>query len=226
LSLVRTLDNFGRQVAGADRRIVLITDGTNKQGLSRFLTTKTQVLESLDRRPVKIFIIRVGNDEISRQAEAELKPIATQSEGSYAQAATADELVKQLGAAFDEPIEPEEPAVTTSEVSTGRREVELPKFQTIEGTVTLYKKPVRGAKIVISSAGDQRQVFTNGDGEFILKSVPAGEYTLKCEATVKNIIRDRSQPITVRPQNKDPLLVNISLEDSSPYSGPAYQLEN
>jgi hypothetical protein len=225
LALVRSLDNFGRQVASADRRIIVITDGANQQGLSKFLTTKAQVLEAVDRRPVAVHIIRLGDEEISRQSEAELKQIATHSHGSYARALTANELTEKLAEALDEAADPKETTPSpTSTVSTGAPEKpEAPKFQTVEGTVSLYKRTVRGAKVVLEADGDQRQTFTDGDGKYEFKSVPEGSYTLRCEATVKNIIRDRSQPIRVVPVANESLNVPISLEDGVPYRGPAYQ---
>lgn len=225
LSLVRALDNFGRQSAGGDRRIVVITDGANHQGLSKFATNKAQVIEALERRPVTIHIIRLGEDEISRQSEAELRQIATQSKGSYKKATSSDEFAKVLAAAFEEAAvtEPEATPMTTA-VSTGGTPAQpaAPKFQNIEGTVKLYNRTVRGAKLILEAAGDQRQVFSDSDGNYLFKNVPAGDYNLRCVATVKNIIRDQTQPVRVQPVDKEPLNVPISLEEGSPYSGEAY----
>lgn len=231
LALVRALDNFGRQVPAADRRIVVITDGGNRQGLSKFLTGKAQVLEAIDRRPVAVHIVRLGDEDIGRQAEAELKQIASQSQGSYAHALTANELTEKLAVAFDASSPRQESAPTAGAASPGvavstggaPAQPEPPKFQTVEGTVKLYKRTVRGAKVVLETDGDQRQTFTDANGRYEFKSVPVGSYMLRCEATVKNIIRDRSQAIRVQPQNDEPLVVPIGLEESNPYSGPAYQ---
>ena len=118
--------------------------GANHQGLSKFLTTKAQVLEALERRPIAIHIIRMGDEELSRQAEAELRQIATQSKGSYQKAATGDEFAKALAAAFDEPAEAEPAAApTTTAVSTGERRLsqKRPRCRTSKGRSSSTSEP-------------------------------------------------------------------------------------
>lgn len=115
LALQKAIDTFERP-GGAERRLIVITDGGNNQGMARHKSTKEQVLEAIDRRPVPIYIFRLGDDEVPRQAESELLQIARRSGGDYLKAADAAELSKHLRAALA--VRASRPQQPTSGMST------------------------------------------------------------------------------------------------------------
>lgn len=217
LGLVRVLDSFER-VSDAERRVIVITTGKNSQGLSRYQTDKQKVLEAAGRRPVPVHIVRIeGTTTLSRQAESELRQIGEATHGSYATASTTEELVKRIqGALADEPVDVP-PTPVAGEPSTQPRAVSNvraadPQPRTIEGTVIFYKQPVNNATVKLKGGAAPRQVRTDAAGKFKFEKVPAGTYTLECEAIVKNRIRTGSAEVTVEGNQSGPITAQVTVE--------------
>jgi hypothetical protein len=118
LALQKAVDTFERP-SGAERRVIVVTDGGNNQGMAKHKTTKEQVLEAIDRRPVPVYIFRLGDDEIGRQAESELVQIARRSGGDYQQVANMSELGKQIRSALAvSASRPDKPSSTVAATAT------------------------------------------------------------------------------------------------------------
>ncbi|MEX2138956.1 MAG: hypothetical protein WD894_06815 [Pirellulales bacterium] len=220
LALQKAVDTFERP-GGAERRLIVVTDGGNNQGMAKHKSTKDQVLEAIDRRPVPIYIFRLGDDEMVRQAESELVQIARRSGGDYLKAADAAELGKQMRAALAvSASRPEKPAgaVTATANATGapvaadvtaeianaiatlksdvtpREELKPARLQ---GNVSYYGTPAKRAKIVLEGEATQVVVRTDSQGNFSVEDVEPGVYTLWTEATVKNTFRYATRKLKV-----------------------------
>jgi hypothetical protein len=220
LALQKAVETFERP-GGAERRLIVVTDGGNNQGMARHKSTKEQVLEAIDRRPVPIYIFRLGDDEMARQAESELVQIARRSGGDYLKAADAAELSKHMRAALavsaSRPVKPSG-AVTATANATGspvaadvsaeianaiatlksdvtpREELQPARLQ---GNVSYYGTPAKRAKIVLEGEATQVVARTDSQGNFSIDDVEPGVYTLWTEATVKNTFRYATRKLKI-----------------------------
>ncbi len=220
LALTRTIDTFERPGQSDDRRIVVLTDGNNFQGeLTKSRATKDQVLEALERKQVPVYIIRIGDEKLDRQTESELKQIAKKSGGEYARALTAADLKKQLKTALEPstaPVEEETHQISTTDdaakAASTPAKLDAPKFAKLHGTVTMFGRPIRKAKVTLEGADARNRVTTDDEGNFNLGDVPAGTYTLRTEVVVKNITRRGEKRLTIDPATSRSPSVEIELD--------------
>ena len=220
LALQKAVDTFERP-SGAERRVIVVTDGGNNQGMAKHKTSKDQVLEAIDRRPVPIYIFRLGDDDIGRQAESELVQIARRSGGDYVQVANVTELGKHIRSALSvSASRPTKPAaaVTTTPATTGtavatdvgaeiaaalatlKSDVPMQedlKPVRLQGHVSYYGTPAKRAKIVLEGDATQVVVRTDSQGNYSIEDVEPGVYTLWTEATVKNTFRYATRKLKV-----------------------------
>ena len=218
LALQKSIDTFERP-GQSERRIIVITDGGNSQGMAKQKIAKEQVFESIDRRPVPVYIFRIGDDDIGRQAESEMGQIARRSGGDYLKAANAEELRKHLHMALavhatrpaklertnqtqntehggdETTAEMIKSAVATIKTSTPAPE-EI-KTARLQGSVSYYGIPAKRAKIILEGDANQVVARTDSQGNFSIEDVEPGTYTLSTEATVKNTFRYASRKLRV-----------------------------
>jgi hypothetical protein len=210
LALARAVETFERP-GQSERRVIVITDGGHNQGMAKQPTSKDRVLEAIDRRPVPVYIFRVGDEQLGRQADAELGQIARRSGGDYVKIATEDELRRQISSALavraTRPARAENTAKTVataqatdettaelvkSAVATIKSSVpvvEEPKLTRLQGSVSYYGLPAKRAKLVLEGEASQVVLRTDNQGNFSVEDVEPGVYTLSTEAIVKNTFR-------------------------------------
>jgi hypothetical protein len=182
-------------------------------------TSKERVTEAIDRRPVPVHIFRLGDEDIGRQAEAELGLIARRSGGDYLKAADAEELRRHINSALavratrparlertaaaggtaeasDEPTS----ELVKSAVATIKSTVpvaEEPKLSKLQGSVSYYGLPAKKAKLILEGEASQIVLRTDNQGNFSVEDVEPGLYTLSTEAVVKNTFRYASRKLKV-----------------------------
>ena len=80
----------------------------------------------------------------------------------------------------------------------------------IRGQVLYGKLPC--PKIAISLEGPAKATATSdGQGEFVVNDLPAGEYKLEAQGTARNYIRRGNAKVTVVEGAKEPAVVTIKL---------------
>jgi hypothetical protein len=218
LAMQRTIDTFERP-GQSERRVIVITDGGNEQGMAKQKTTKDQVFEAIDRKPVPVYIFRVGDEDIGRQTESELGQIARRSGGEYLKAADGAELRKHIQAALA--IHATRPtslgrtaqaggAATATDATTAEMiknavstikstspEIDEPRLSRLQGSVSYYGVVAKRAKIVLEGEATQLTARTDSQGNFNIDDVEPGVYTLWTEATVKNTFRYASRKVKI-----------------------------
>jgi hypothetical protein len=238
LALDRALDNFDRRVPARSAKIVVLTDGGNRQVTSsRSRVALSEVLQLLSSKPVEVHFIML-NPEVDPLAERELREIAARSWGSYRSAHTTADLAQAMDdvlhdqppaeenrpslrvvtgrPATDPPADGTRPAATIP--ASGRPAERIPEAQpapppprpqTIRGTVIFYKQPVQRAKVTLE--GTTLTATTDAAGRFTFANVPAGTFVVKVQATVKNRIRTAIKEVVVDPLGSQPLQVEMEL---------------
>jgi hypothetical protein len=223
LALQRAIDTFDKSTQ-SERRLIVITDGGNNQGMAKHKTTREQVLESLDRRPVPVYIFRLGDDEIGRQEESELTQFARRSGGEYLKAADGAELRKHIESALavraSRGRKPDPHAAATATATDGGAtdpdattndliksavatikssvpESEPSKLSKLQGSVSYYGLPAKRAKLVLEGEASQVVLRTDAQGNFSVEDVEPGVYTLSTEAIVKNTFRYASRKLKI-----------------------------
>lgn len=234
LAMVRALDNLQRRASRADTALVVITDGRNKQWIGQHKTGKNNVLDAIQRRPVAVHVIAVGQKG-SLQSEAELRSITSTSGGLFTRAVTADALADVLdgvlsGRAQVE-AQPKAVAQAGDELAAlqaaigggamrsvmqdtgapGAWAPEALEKLTLKGQVTYYRRPVRKMRVFLEGSGLPAAI-TDADGQYEIDNVVPGSYTLKCEGVYKNIIREHQQAMTIDASTAEMLLVDVRLE--------------
>ncbi|MEX2560753.1 MAG: hypothetical protein WD403_12605 [Pirellulales bacterium] len=233
LAMVRALDNLQRRASRADTTLVVITDGRNKQWIGQHKTGKNNVLDAIERRPVAVHVIAVGQKS-SLQSEAELRSITSASGGLFTRAVTAGALADVLDGVLSGRAQGELQAQALTQAGD-----ELAALQagvgggamrslmrdaapgasapaalnelTLKGQVTYYRRPVRRMRVILEGSGLPAAI-TDADGQYEIDNVVPGSYTLKCEGVYKNIIREHQQAITIDPAETEMLLVDVRLE--------------
>jgi hypothetical protein len=218
LALARAIETFERP-GQSERRIIVITDGGNNHGMAKQPTSKDRVTEAIDRRPVPVYIFRLGDEDIGRQAEAELGLIARRSGGDYLKAADAEELRRHINSALavratrPARLERSTTAAATAQasdeatselvksaVATIKSSVpvaEEPKLSRLQGSVSYYGMPAKKAKLVLEGEASQIVLRTDNQGNFSVEDVEPGMYTLSTEAVVKNTFRYASRKLKI-----------------------------
>jgi hypothetical protein len=226
LALAKAVETFDRS-GQSDKRVIVITDGGNNHGMAKQPTSRDRVLEAIDRRPVPVHIFRIGDEELSRQSEAELGQIARRSGGDYVTLTSADELRAKIQSALavkaSRPARRETTATTTaatpaSTIATAQATdettaelvksavatikstvpvVDEPKLSRLQGSVSYYGMPAKKAKLILEGEASQIVLRTDNQGNFSVEDVEPGIYTLSTEAVVKNTFRYASRRLKV-----------------------------
>jgi hypothetical protein len=219
LALAKAVETFDR-TGQSERRVIVITDGGHGQGMAKQPTTKDRVLEAIDRRPVPVHIFRIGDEELSRQAEAELGQITRRSGGEYLKVTSGDELREKIQSALavrasrtaartDSGTKTVATAQVTDEttaelvksavatIKSSVPAVEEPKLTKLQGSVSYYGLPAKRAKLVLEGEASQVMLRTDNQGNFSVEDVEPGIYTLSTEAVVKNTFRYASRRLKI-----------------------------
>jgi hypothetical protein len=199
LALQQAIVTFDRP-GQSERRIIVITDGGNSQGMAKHKATKEEVIESLDRRPVPVFIFRVGDDDIGRQAESELSQIARRSGGEYQTARDGDELAKHIRATLaTHASRPEKTpakatsASTTTSIDTGAMassgganvSAEIAEaIATLKGTATPKAEPklarLQGAVSYYGVLAKRAKVVLEGEAtQLVVRTDSQGNFSIE-----------------------------------------------
>jgi hypothetical protein len=226
LALAKAVETFDR-TGQSEKRVIVITDGGNNHGMAKQPTSRDRVLEAIDRRPVPVHIFRIGDEELSRQSEAELGQIARRSGGDYVTLTSADELRAKIQLALavkaSRPARRETTATTTaataasmiataqatdettaelvkSAVATIKSTVPVPeeaKLSRLQGSVSYYGMPAKKAKLILEGEASQIVLRADNQGNFSVENVEPGIYTLSTEAVVKNTFRYASRKLKI-----------------------------
>lgn len=214
LALRQTIESQPREGSAATRRLVLVTDGGNQQGMARFRSTKDQVIDALRKNEISVQIVYLGSaQDLPRQTASDFLQITRASQGKIHTAKTLDELHAALHNAVLPKQAQERHAPTRLEtVSTPVSPAPLLKPVTVQGKVSYYRMAVKGAEITLIGENLRRTVKTDGDGFFQFDEVPSGAYSLTTAKTIKNKIRDNERKVTVPLTSEHPIDLSIVLE--------------
>lgn len=226
LSLVRALDSLSRDAASHRAAVIVITDGANKQWVSRFKATKQDVLDAADRRGTPVHIIALGMEaDGKRQTEAEFHQIAERTRGRYHRANSAASIQEGIDAALDYKGPVAAPAIAAASAPAASAAVgptttiqpvadtvtATPKQFNVDGHVTCFGRDVRKAKITIEGNAHP-PVVADGGGRFTLANLPAGSYKIHCDVIYKNKIYERSQEVVIQPDSESTVTVDVRLD--------------
>jgi len=225
-ALVKALDGYSGRRNSANSGIVVLTDGRNRQWLARNRWTRDNLSKLIESSPVPIHIVSYGlSPEGSGSAETELAELVALSGGTFKSAESAQELAGQLKTVF---VSSKRPAPAASDAresvnaaSTATAAGGAPaavttvsaaaQRNTMQGSVKMYKNPVRNAMITLQGA-DVPPAQTDREGRFTLRGVAPGQYKLEVDATYKNVTYHTQQAVTVEPAPNLGPTVEIRLE--------------
>jgi hypothetical protein len=210
LALAKAVETFDR-TGQSDKRVIVITDGGNNHGMAKQPTSRDRVLEAIDRRPVPVHIFRIGDEELSRQSEAELGQIARRSGGDYVTLTSADELRAKIQSALavkaSRPARRETIATTTATTSAtttaATRASTIATAQaTDETTAELVKSAVATIKSSVPVAEEPKLSRLQGNVSYY--GMPAKK--------AKLVLEGEASQIVLRTDNQG----NFSVEDVEP----------
>ncbi len=224
LALERALDSLPRHADSRNCQVIVLSGGRNVQTIGKHKAAKDDVAELLRRRAVPVHLVSLATqDQADRQSEAEFRQIAVESMGSFCRVAS----VAELDATLKKLLQP--PAVEDVEARTPQAQAYAqsiagqlpftpvvqapppPRRFTIEGRVIFYGKPVRRATVTLEG-GDLPSVTTKEDGRFVFDDIPPGKYEVRCEAIVKNLVRETMVPLRLDPETRKVPDVDLQLE--------------
>jgi len=206
LALAKAVETFDR-TGQSDKRVIVITDGGNNHGMAKQPTTRDRVLEAIDRRPVPVHIFRIGDEELSRQSEAELGQIARRSGGDYLTLTSADELRAKIQQAMavraSRPARRESTGTTAATTTATTTATTVATAQASdETTAELVKSAVATIKSTVPVAEEPKLSKLQGSVSYY--GLPAKK--------AKLILEGEASQIVLRTDNQG----NFSVEDVQP----------
>jgi hypothetical protein len=212
LAIVKAVDTFERN-STSRRSIIVVTDGSNHQGMCKFKTDLDRVLDTLEQKAIPVNFLIVPGGELSRQAEAELQQIASKSGGTFRNTDDGNDLVAQLDDAIAGRIATVESTaattmtpVSTSDDATAR--VAL-KPQTVHGRLVCLSRAVPNVKVTLEGPGGTQSATSNANGDFKFDELAPGTYTLKCKTIIANVIREGTVSVTLDGTASEPVPLEL-----------------
>jgi len=227
LSIKMAIENIGKPADEGHHRIVVLTDRGNEQGMCKFKVSKDQVLEAVDKiGTVELSVIVVGDEELPRQQESELRLLTRKSGGILTHGPTSDVLAVAIDRALKNETEPQpivaggqkrmlvsaDPDQRLEQALKLFKEAIGPREGMLDGRVTFYGKPVAKARIALETEVGASTTATAADGTFKLTKLAPGKYTLRVESVLKNRIRDHARTIIIREGDEANEFVDVVLE--------------
>jgi hypothetical protein len=218
-AITRALDALATQPAAATNSIIVLTDGGNEQGRSRFTTTLEQAIRGVQRNLVPIHFIHFGPfppaDDPTEQA---LRDLAERGGGSLVHVGASTRLT--IGQVLSNR---RKMATSSASPSANADSVEAriaaatalltqPVDRSVFGSVVYYGKPVSSATVTLEGTGIP-PVKTDRLGHFMICKVPSGHsYRILVQAIARNSFREKSLDLNVATDAEEQPPVTIDLK--------------